>query len=210
MKAGRQAHPLRRALGLASVASYRCGIRASSKLFSLCVAGAFDSFGANSVVRLPIRLSGERRISIGSRVFVGSGCWFQVLEGQSDGVAIAIGDGAALAGFSVLSAASSIRVGRNASLARNVYIADHTHSYDDPSRPIGEQGITDARPVEIGDGAWLGENVVVLPGVRIGKGAVVSANSVVTKDIPDHALAIGAPARVVRRFGTAAPADDLT
>jgi acetyltransferase-like isoleucine patch superfamily enzyme len=52
--------------------------------------------------------------------------------------------------------------------------------------------------VEIGDGALLGQNVVVCPGVRIGRGAVVGANSVVRDDIPDRAIAVGAPARVVR------------
>lgn len=200
--------PFRRAFGAASISSYRLFVRVSNKLFSLSIGGAFASFGAHSVIQLPIRLSGEGRISIGSGVFVGSGCWFQVLEGQSAGLAIELGEGVAIAGHCVLSSASSIRLGRNVSLARNVYIADHTHAYDDPSRTLAEQGITEARPVEICDGAWLGENVVVLPGVRVGRGSVVSANSVVTKDVPDHALAVGAPARVVRRFGPSAEADD--
>ena len=191
---------VRRAVGRALADLYRLGVRGRSKLFSLLVAGAFDSFGANSVLQLPIRLSGEQRIAIGSRVFVGAGCWFQVLKGESDGVALTIGDGSAIAGYCVLSAAASIRLGRDVALARNVYIADHTHAYDDPTRPIHEQGITQVKPVEIADGAWLGENVVVLPGVRVGRGSVIGANAVVTKDIPDYSLAMGAPARVIRRF----------
>jgi acetyltransferase-like isoleucine patch superfamily enzyme len=63
------------------------------------------------------------------------------------------------------------------------------------------QGVDRIAPVEIGDGAWLGENVVVGPGVRIGRGAVVGANAVVLESVPDHAVAVGAPAHVVRRFG---------
>jgi acetyltransferase-like isoleucine patch superfamily enzyme len=63
-----------------------------------------------------------------------------------------------------------------------------------------DQGIDRIAPVEIGDGAWLGENVVVGPGVRIGRGAVVGANAVVLDDVPDHAVAVGAPARVVHRL----------
>ena len=90
-------------------------------------------------------------------------------------------------------------------MARNVYIADHTHAYDDPAQPVLAQGVTRVEPVEVGDGAWLGENVVVGPGVRIGRGAVVGANSVVLSDVPDHAVAVGAPARIVRQFA----ADDL-
>ena len=55
--------------------------------------------------------------------------------------------------------------------------------------------------MEIGDGAWLGENVVIFPGVSVGAGAVVSANSVVTKDVADRTLVAGVPARPLRRFG---------
>jgi acetyltransferase-like isoleucine patch superfamily enzyme len=83
-------------------------------------------------------------------------------------------------------------------MARNVYIADHRHAFEDEGRAVLDQGIEQVAPVEIGEGAWLGQNVVVGPGVRIGRGAVVGANSVVLGDVPDHAVAVGAPARVVR------------
>jgi acetyltransferase-like isoleucine patch superfamily enzyme len=195
---------LSRAVGRGCVGSYRLAVRARNKVFSLLVGGAFDSFGANTVLQLPIRLSGERRMAIGSRVFIGAGSWLQVV-GDGPGVALTIGDGSAIAGNCVLSAAQSIRLGRDVALARNVYVADHTHAYDDPSRPIPEQGLANIQPVEIADRAWLGENVVVFPGVRIGRGSVVSANAVVTKDIPDFSLAVGAPARVVRRFAPRGP-----
>ena len=131
---------------------------------------------------------------------MGAGAWLQVLDGDSDDVAIVIGDDSTFAGGCVLSAASSIRLGRDVGLARNVYVADHTHGYDDPTRSVDDQGITQIQPVEIGDHAWLGENAFVLPGVTIGKHAVVSANSVVTRDVPDYAVVAGQPARVVRRF----------
>jgi acetyltransferase-like isoleucine patch superfamily enzyme len=135
-------------------------------------------------------------------VYVGAGSWLQVLDGYGDGaVVIEIGDYASIAGGCVLSAVSSVKLGRSVSLAPHVYIADHAHAYRDATRAIADQGITDIEAVEICDGAWLGANVVVLPGVRIGEGAVVAANSVVTKDVPDHSLAAGAPARVVARFG---------
>jgi acetyltransferase-like isoleucine patch superfamily enzyme len=188
-------------IGRATTRTYRLTVRARNKLFSLLAAGSFDSFGARSVVQLPVRLQGEERMAIGNGVFVGAGCWLQVLEGESDGVALRLEDDVAIAGYCVLSAAKSIRLGRHVSLARNVYIADHSHAYDDPERPMSEQGVTQVEPVVVEDGAWLGENVVVLPGVRIGRGSVVAANSVVAKDVPDFSLAIGSPARVVRRFG---------
>lgn len=166
-------------------------------------AGAFASFGRRSVIQPPVRVSGERRIAIGSGVFVGAGSWLQVLDETGEGVAIEIGDGTEIAGGCVLSAAQSIRLGTRVLVARNVYVADHQHAFEDHSRAVLDQGVTRVEPVAIGDGAWLGENVVVGPGVRIGRGAVIGANAVVLESVPDYSVAVGAPARVVRLFAGA-------
>src|SRR5712692_9067949 len=185
---------------------YRSAVRLRDKLFSLLIRGSFASYGARSVLQVPLRLSGEARIAIGSDVFIGSGSWLQVLEGEGD-VALSVGDGTSVSGSCVLSAAQSGRLGKNVLVARNVYIADHMHAFDDRTRAVLEQGITRVAPVEIGDGAWLGQNVVVGPGVRVGRGAVVGANSVVLDDVPDFEVAVGAPARVVVRSREAVGAE---
>jgi lipopolysaccharide O-acetyltransferase len=152
------------------------------------------------VIQPPVRLQGEERIAIGRGVFVGAGSWLQVLDGCDSRVAIAIGDGVSIAGGCVISSAQSVSLGREVLLARNVYIADHQHAFGDPDRAVLAQGIERIEPVEIGDGAWLGENVVVGPGVRIGRGSVIGANAVVLASIPDRCVAVGAPARVVREL----------
>jgi acetyltransferase-like isoleucine patch superfamily enzyme len=169
-------------------------------VFSLASSGAFASFGSHSVLEPPVRLSGEGRIAIGSGVYVGAGSWLQTLGEEDAEIALAIGDGTSIAGSCVLSAATSVRLGESVLLARNVYVADHIHAYRNTAVPVLAQGLDRVEPVEIADGAWLGQNVVVCPGVRIGRGAVVGANSVVVDDVPDHSLAVGAPARVVREF----------
>jgi acetyltransferase-like isoleucine patch superfamily enzyme len=192
-------HKLGRSGGRTTVSAYRSWIRVRDKLFSVLVSSAFAEFGRRSVLQLPIRLSGEGRIAIGSDVFVGAGSWLQVLDEAVEEVALTIGDGTSIAGNCVISAEQSVRLGRKVLLARNVYIADHMHAFDDPTRAVLEQGTTRVGPVEIGDGAWLGQNVVVGPGVRIGRGAVIGANSVVLADVPDHDVAVGAPARVLAR-----------
>ncbi len=186
------------AAACAFLALREVGIRGRDKMFSLLSRGAFASFGSRSVVQLPVRLRRPARIRIGEDVFVGAGSWLQVLEGGGDQVAISIGDGTSIAGDCVLSAASHIRLGSRVLLARNVYIADHMHAFSDPTTPVLDQGITRIGPIEIGDGAWLGQNVVVGPGVSIGVGAVIGANSVVLADVPAGAVAVGAPAQVVR------------
>jgi acetyltransferase-like isoleucine patch superfamily enzyme len=196
----------RRSSSKAFLGAYRAFVRLRSKTFSVLMSGAYASFGSHSVIEPPLRVSGESRIAIGSNVFVGAGCWLQVLDGVDSDVAISIGDGTNIAGGCVLSAALSITLGRRVLIARNVYVADHVHAFQDPRRAVLDQGVNRVAPVTIADGAWLGENVVVGPGVRIGTGAVVGANAVVLEDVPDHAVAVGAPARVVRRIGAPSPA----
>lgn len=191
-----------RSVGATFLASYQGFARLRAKAFSLLSGGAFASFGARSVIQPPVRLGGVHRISVGSDVFVGAGSWLQVLEGPGDEPALALGDGTSVAGGCVLSAAWSVRLGRKVLLARNVYVSDHVHAFRDLERAVLDQGVDRVEPVEIGDGAWLGQNVVVCPGVSIGRGAVIGANSVVREDVPDYAVAVGAPARVVRYFGS--------
>ncbi len=187
-------------MGRGFLALYRLCSRAYGKTFSLAAGGGFAAFGRSSVVQPPVRIAGEHRIAVGSGVWIGPGSWLQTIDGHGTDVALEIGDGTSMAGGCILSAAVCVRLGSHVLLARHVYIADHRHAYEDPRLPVLAQGLAAVEPVEIGDGAWLGENVVVGPGVRIGKGAVIGANAVVLSDVPDHAVAVGAPARVVRRF----------
>ena len=91
----------------------------------------------------------------------------------------------------------SIYVGSDVSIAPNCAIYSYDHSTA-PHRPILEQPLDTKGDIVIDDHAWLGVGVIVLSGVRIGKGAVIGAGSVVTKDIPDYAIAVGNPARVVK------------
>jgi acetyltransferase-like isoleucine patch superfamily enzyme len=189
-------------IGGASVGFYQLFARGRDKAFSFLSAGAFASYGRRSVIQLPVRLRGVGRIAVGSEVFIGAGSWLQV-EGDVRGeVAMSIGDGTSIVGGSVISAARSVQIGQRVLMARNVYISDHTHAFEDVRKPVLEQGIARTAPVEIGDGAWLGQNVVVGPGVRIGRGAVVGANSVVLADVADYTVVAGAPARLIRRIDT--------
>jgi carbonic anhydrase/acetyltransferase-like protein (isoleucine patch superfamily) len=186
-------------VGRISLACYRGFVRLTNKCFSLLISGAFAGFGRRTVLMLPLRLLGEERIQLGDGVFLGSGCWLQALpDGDNRTVAISIGTGTSIAGGCVISAVRSVRLESHVLLARNVYISDHIHKYSHTDAPILAQGVEKIRPVLIKRGAWLGQNVVVCPGVTIGAGSVVAANSVVNEDIPDFSVAAGAPARVVK------------
>lgn len=97
---------------------------------------------------------------------------------------------------SVIYATQRVEIGDNALLAENCYIIDSNHGIARDNL-IREQKSIVKGPVIIGEGAWLGAGVKVLSGVRIGKGAVIGAGAVVNSNIPDYAIAVGVPARVV-------------
>ncbi|HEY2141465.1 MAG TPA: acyltransferase [Solirubrobacteraceae bacterium] len=168
-----------------------------ARIFSTMVARSFLSCGEGTRLVPPIEVYGPKRIVIGERVHVGAGSWFHTADEHAR---LEIGDGTRMSGLCVLSAAERVRLGRAVLLGRNVYVADHTHGVGLAGVPVYEQELEKVMPVEIGDGAWLGQNVVILPGVTVGAGAVVGANSVVGSDVPPRTVVVGAPARVVREL----------
>ncbi|WP_343695101.1 sugar O-acetyltransferase [Flavobacterium sp.] len=89
-----------------------------------------------------------------------------------------------------------VNIGSNVFIAPNVQIYTASHPLDAELRKTLEN----AYPVTIGDDCWIGGNSVICPGVTIGKGCVIGAGSVVTKDIPDNSLAVGNPAKVIRKL----------
>ncbi|MGC4053255.1 MAG: acyltransferase [Paludibaculum sp.] len=192
-----------RTLSQLALACYRLQYRLRCKCFSLLAAGAFAGFGRRTALMLPIQLAGEERIALGDGVYVGSGSWLQTLpDGGNKEIAIKIGGGTSIAGSCVISAARSVTLEEEVLLARNVYISDHIHRYDDGEVAILAQGIAKILPVRIKRGAWLGQNVVICPGVTIGRGSVIGANSVVNRDIPDFTLAAGVPAKVIKEIAS--------
>ena len=84
--------------------------------------------------------------------------------------------------------------------ASNVFICDGLHSTRSAETPYKYQGMTRIAPIRIGRGSWIGQNVVILPGVNIGELVTVGANSVVTADIPPRSIALGNPAKVIKRW----------
>lgn len=95
-----------------------------------------------------------------------------------------------------LDASLSIIIGQESAIGPNCYITDHDHSCEANLPPL-EQPLV-SNPTYIGDRVWIGANVTVLKGVTIGNDAIIGAGSVVTKNIPERAIAVGVPAKVIR------------
>lgn len=92
-----------------------------------------------------------------------------------------------------------VKVGNDVRLAQNVVLSGLNHNYTEIDSPIHAQGVSTS-PIVIEDETWIGANVVVVPGVTIGKHAVIAAGSVVTKNIPDYSVAAGNPARILKQY----------
>lgn len=110
---------------------------------------------------------------------------------------IAIGHDVWIGPNACLLGAGGITIGNYVMIANNVSILSTDHIFDDPARPMMTQG-NRQRPIVIEDDVWLGANVVVMPGVCIGTGAVVGAGAVVTHDVPPYAIVGGVPAKVIK------------
>jgi acetyltransferase-like isoleucine patch superfamily enzyme len=136
---------------------------------------------------------GYGRVIVGRWVHVGRGTAIRCHEGT-----LRIGDRTIFGRRDSVNCYLDVEIGAAALIADDVYISDFDHQHDRLDRPIKDQGIDKAR-VRIGDDVWLGVRSVVTRGVVIGPGTVVGANSVVTRDLPARTVAVGTPARVVRR-----------
>ena len=136
------------------------------------------------------RLAGVR---IGARTRI-----FGVIEIEGPGAIfdnVTIGRGCSLTTPLFLNASAEIRIGDRVVIGHHVVIVTDSHEMDDPMQRGGERF---ARPVVIEDGVWIGARATILAGVTLGRGAVIAAGSVVTRDVPQHTLVGGVPARVLK------------
>ncbi|MBC2608246.1 acyltransferase [Pelagicoccus albus] len=173
--------------------------RIRNSAFTALCSSSFHSFGKRSKIELPFRSENEFAISIGKNVYVGSDSWFSAIPKKgSHKPAITIGDSCSLSGHCTITAVEKVEIQSGVLIARYAYISDHSHAYDLSDDPIKDQGTTKPQPVVIESGAWLGQGVVICPGVRIGRNSIIAANSVVKCDVPPFSVAAGSPARIVR------------
>ena len=155
----------------------------------------FGHIGAKSIIYSPLKLVKTESIYIGNNVSVYDGAWFMAGDKKS----LVIHDGTTIGHYSHIVARYKVEIDENVLIADKVFITDCTHNYEDINVPIVEQGIRELKPVTIGEGSWIGENVCVL-GASVGKHCVVAANAVVLNDIPDYTIAAGVPAKVIKVY----------
>lgn len=157
--------------------------------------------------RFPIVIRGRKYIDFGLSLTTGVGCRFDCFSGITPtSKKLVFGSNVQLNDYVHIVAMDSVKIGDNVLMASHIFISDNSHgSYKgdendtNPNIPPIQREYATA-PVSIGDNTWIGEGVVIMPGVTIGKGCVIGAHSIVNKSIPDYTVAVGSPAKVVKKF----------
>ena len=166
----------------------------------------FASIGRNVSLHFMSRISRRQapRISIGNSVRMNSHAWLNVATDDPTGEpTIVIDDGCQISDGSIISAKNRIHLERDVNVAQQVLIMDHNHAYEDIETPLLKQGITKGGRIRIGEGSWIGHGAAIVCSrgeLTIGRHCVVSANSVVTRSIPDYSVVFGMPATIIRQY----------
>jgi acetyltransferase-like isoleucine patch superfamily enzyme len=144
--------------------------------------------------------AGEAGVVVGNDVIISRNC---IIQGKTGPVVIQ--ERTDIGCNVVISSGGGISIGKAVLIGGNCYIGGGRYLTDRLDLPMLDQGVYSKGPVVIEDDVWLGAGATVLDGVHIGKGCVVGAGAVVTKDIPDYAIAVGVPARVIRHREVSPP-----
>lgn len=161
----------------------------------------FGKFCIRTHIEKPLRIEHKKNIFLDNHVSIASYCWLAANPKTSEnGVArLVIREGSNIGDFAHIYATKEIIIDKNVLLANYVYISDNIHGYKNVNVPIIQQPIVQKKTVLIGEGSWIGEHVCII-GANVGKHCIIGANSVVTHDIPDYCVAVGSPARVIKKY----------
>lgn len=144
----------------------------------------------------------KRGIVFGDRVSVGRFAIIQPTNalGGEPGEGMRVGDNSNIGAFAFVGCSGYIDIGSRVLMGPRVTLLAENHLFDDHDLPIKDQGI-ERRHITIEDDCWLGADSTIVAGVTVGRGSVVAAGAVVTRDVPESSVVAGVPARVVRRRG---------
>lgn len=166
----------------------------------------FKKFGKESEIKPSfLMLLGPQYISIGNNCYIGSRvqltAWDSSYIGGNYKPEIILGDGVSIGDESQVTAINRIVIGNGVLTGKKVLITDNSHGEVVRElmdvAPLDRQ-IVSKGPVIIGDNVWIGEKATIVSNVKIGNGAIIAANSVVTKDVPPYCVVAGCPARIVK------------
>lgn len=153
---------------------------------------------------MPFYIRGKKYFKYGKGFTVGYGCRFEMYKSTQQGEII-IGDNCRFGDYVHISSCEKILIGNNSLFASKVLVIDNQHGcytglhQSDPLISPNKRIVT-SQPIIIGTNTWIGESVCILPGVTIGDGAIIGAGAIVTNSVPPNSIAVGVPAKVIKRW----------
>lgn len=163
----------------------------------------FKDFDNSSCFDENCKFSGKERITVGKDCYFGPGSEIIALNNhfsQQLDSSLTIGNHVRMTARVRITCAGKIQIGNDVLMAPEVFISDHNHGMDPEYKGGYSPQSLIIKNVIIEDGVWLGQRVCVLPGVTIGNHSIIGAASVVTHNIPPYTIAVGSPAKVVKKW----------
>ena len=162
----------------------------------------FKACGSNNYLGGFSKLLGGKYITIGSNMYVGERVVWEVYKIE-DTPTLSFGDDSSFGDEGHITCINNIQIGNGVRIGRKVFITDNAHGASERKlldTPANKRPMMSKGPVIIEDNVWIGEMACIMPGVTIGRGSIIAANSVVTHDIPAYCVAAGIPAKVVKQL----------
>ncbi len=170
-------------------------------IYSALIAARFAQWGPKSRIEYPSKLFEPYLVIVGDHVHICSHAWLNAKDDSGDGrPTLRIGDRTYIGRMVHINAWQEVVIGADVLIGDRVTILDADHNFDDANTPIWRQGDSFFGAVRLLDGCWIGAGAVIMPGVTIGRNAVVAANAVVTRDVPDRTVVGGVPAKIIRKL----------
>ncbi|OGP92897.1 MAG: hypothetical protein A2156_10075 [Deltaproteobacteria bacterium RBG_16_48_10] len=162
----------------------------------------FMKYGRNVYLFPGVHIVRPQYVCIGDDVTIGRNTDIFVHPEDPDTkeCIIEIGNNVHIGTNNIIGARKKVVLEENVLIGPHVMIGDHSHHYENVDLPIKLQAATEGGTVRVERDSWIGANVFILPNVTVGRHAVIGANSVVNQNIPSYSVAVGAPARVVKRY----------
>ncbi|MCR9016241.1 acyltransferase [Aquiflexum gelatinilyticum] len=162
---------------------------------------AYIHVGRNFIAQDHCEINGlsQKGLVFGDKVTIGSYAIIRPtnLYGGEAGVGLKVGNNSSIGPYAYIGCSGYIEIGDNVMMSPRVSIYSENHNFSETTLPMIEQGVTRSF-VKIEDDCWLAANSVILAGVTVGKGSVVAAGSIVTKDVPPYSIVAGNPARIIK------------
>lgn len=175
-------------------------------IYSLWIKAYSKNIGNNFLVYKPFTLIGNKYIKIGENFNGKSNIRIECLDAYANNVfkpRLIIGNNVVMNYNVHIACINSIIIGNNVLFASNIFITDHfhgkTHDFDFNIPPVKRE-LFSKGAVVIEDNVWIGENVSIMPNIKIGRGCIIGANSLITKSFPANSIIGGVPAKIIKKY----------